>query len=486
MFKSIFSRYVIAFILIVVVSYAAIALIVANISDSTSERERNDSIKNAAESLRDYIENGLHSAVPSELSRYVISNYYTSLLPAFRMLGSYDENLVLALSDASGKILISDKLVEKGYPIPEITMPESLINDVKTQGLYSGETDIPEIFNEKQLVYALSVKNKDSSFAGVIFAFTSNTNTSDLASLLAKTIITAMLWVMVISMLTVFIISERISSPLRKMSKAVKEFSGGDFSSRVRIKGNDEIAELASNFNNMADSIENSEKMRSIFLSNIAHDLRTPMTSISGFVEGMLDGAIPPEKYEHYLAIVNNEVKRLSRLVSSLLDITKYESGERKLNYSDFDICEMARQIVISFENKIESKKLDVEFDTDKDNIYVNADRDAVYQVLYNICDNAVKFSEEGGKYRVGIKTRDKKVFVSVYNEGKGIAAEELPFVFDRFYKTDKSRGLDSSGVGLGLFISKTIIEAHRQKIWAESVEGKYCEFVFTLNPSEQ
>ena len=164
-----------------------------------------------------------------------------------------------------------------------------------------------------------------------------------------------------------------------------------------------------------------------------------------------------------------------------MLDITRIQAGERKFNKTAFDICEMARLILISFEQKLEEKKLDVEFECAKDKMIVYADRDAIYQILYNICDNAVKFSREGGKYKISILAKERKVYVSVFNEGIGIPENELPFVFERFYKSDKSRGLDKTGVGLGLYIAKTIIAAHDEEIWVKSVYGQNCEFVFTL-----
>jgi len=176
------------------------------------------------------------------------------------------------------------------------------------------------------------------------------------------------------------------------------------------------------------------------------------------------------------------EVHRLSRLVSSLLDLSRLQAGDRKFTMVPFDICEMARLILISFEQKIEEKRLDVVFECDEDRMQVLADRDAIYQIFYNICHNAVKFARPEGKLQIRIVTaKDKKIRVSVYNDGEGIPTEDQPMIFERFYKSDKSRGLDKTGVGLGLFISKTIITAHGEKIWVSSTPGKNCEFFFTL-----
>jgi len=234
-------------------------------------------------------------------------------------------------------------------------------------------------------------------------------------------------------------------------------------------------------FNNMASSLERNEETRRTFLANVSHDMRTPMTTIGGFIDAILDGTIPEDQQEHYLKIVSSEIKRLSRLVSTLLDISKIQAGERKFTMEPFDICELSRQIIISLEQRLTDKNLDVEFECDDEKMIAVADRDAIYQVLYNICDNGVKFSNEGGKYKISVKDSDKKILVSVYNEGDGIPKEDLPYVFDRFYKSDKSRGLDKTGVGLGMFISRTIMEAHGENITVRSKQGEFCEFTITL-----
>ena len=206
------------------------------------------------------------------------------------------------------------------------------------------------------------------------------------------------------------------------------------------------------------------------------------MTSIGGFIDSILDGAIPPEKQGYYLGIVSGEVKRLSRLVNSLLEISRLDSGKDPINITSFDICELARTILISNEQRIEDKKLDVTFDCAAENIQVVADRDKIYRCLFNLCDNAIKFSYEEGRYIVSIKDIGDKAEVSVYNEGIGISDEDLPFVFERFYKSDKSRGLDKTGVGLGLYLVKSIIESHGEKISVESEAWKWCRFTFTLS----
>jgi signal transduction histidine kinase len=265
------------------------------------------------------------------------------------------------------------------------------------------------------------------------------------------------------------------------MTYATRNFAKGKFDVKTPVIGEDEIAELAIAFNSMADSLAHYEYTRSSFLANVSHDLRTPMTSIAGFIDGILEGAIPPEKQPYYLEIIGQEVKRLSRLVNSLLDISRMEAGNRKFEKTPFDICEMARIILLSFESKIDAKHLDVDFEAPDDRLMVFSDKDAINQVLYNICDNAVKFSKDGGKYKIAIKEELSKVTVKVYNEGEGIPNEDLPYVFDRFYKSDKSRRLDKTGVGLGLYICKTIMDNLGEDISVEGTYGEYCEFTIKL-----
>ena len=269
--------------------------------------------------------------------------------------------------------------------------------------------------------------------------------------------------------------------PLREIGKAARSFSKGDFNVRVTVRGEDELAELARSFNKMAEDLQAKDESQKSFLSNVSHDLKTPMTTIAGFVDGILDGAIPANKQDYYLKIIKSEVQRLSRLVNSLLDVSRLQSGERKFDMKPFNLCELTRETIIAQEGQILEKKLDVEVKYDDFDMYCLGDRDAINQVIYNLCHNAIKFSYEGGKYIIEIKSVDDKLQFSIYNEGIGIADEDKTQIFDRFYKGDKSRGLDKTGVGLGLFITKTILDAHNEKITVESEYGKYCKFSFTL-----
>ncbi len=316
---------------------------------------------------------------------------------------------------------------------------------------------------------------------GIVLTFAGAQGQTDMAEEMMQSIIITVIWITIAVLIAIYGFSYSVMKPLREISRAAKDFSNGKYDTRVKVRGDDELAELAASFNELATVVQARDEMQNTFLSNASHDLRTPMTTIAGFIDGILDGAIPPEKQEYYLNIIKTEIKRLSRLVTSLLDISRLQSGERKFDMKPFNICELARQTVISFENQLEEKQLDVEFDFDDFDIMVIGDRDAINQVVYNLCHNAIKFAYENGKYKVSIKHENDKVRFTMYNEGIGISNEEIPFVFDRFFKSDKSRGLDKTGAGLGLFITKAIIKAHSEEIKVNSEYGKYCEFTFTL-----
>ena len=478
MFKSIFTQYIAAFMSIIIVSFAVLAFIVGSMAASHSVTERKSITAESSQTVKEYLENEFSQSEANDMQLFIYYNH-AKLRKTLTLFTSYEKDLLLLLSDLDGNVLITDKLADAEYVNAKI--PKELVSDIISGTKTDHLDDFGGLFENNQIFTATPIVDKSASTCAVLFSISTDSSLTSLSEMIIKTVINAMILVMLAALLTVYYISKKITAPLNKISSAAKEFAKGNFGVRVKVKGNDEIAQLAESFNNMAEELENHEKTRSSFIANVSHDLRTPMTSISGFIDGMLAGAIPPENYKHYLTIVATEVKRLSRLVSTLLEISRFEAGERKLNKTEFDICEMARQIVISFEKKIEEKHLDVEFDCDNFNLPVIADEDKIHQILYNICDNGIKFSKDGGKYIISIKEKGKQAFVSVYNEGQGISPEDLPFIFDRFYKSDKSRGLDKTGVGLGLYISKTIIEAHNQEIWAKSAYGEYSEFVFTL-----
>jgi signal transduction histidine kinase len=226
------------------------------------------------------------------------------------------------------------------------------------------------------------------------------------------------------------------------------------------------------------------ENSRKSFVANVSHELKTPMTTIGGFIDGILDGTIPPEKHRQYLKIVSEEVSRLSRLVRSMLNISKYETGEVKLKITSFDVTSLAVKTLLLFEGQIEKKKIEIK-GLDSPPLYMEGDVDLIQQVVYNLVENAVKFVNEGGYIAFKFEYQNENAVFSIKNSGEGLTQDELPKVFDRFYKTDESHGKDKTGVGLGLAIVRSIINLHGGNILVRSAKGEYTEFSFSLKAGE-
>ena len=315
---------------------------------------------------------------------------------------------------------------------------------------------------------------------GYVFASTSAGSLNIfVGDMFSSFVLAAGLMLLASSVLAIFF-TTRLTTPLRRISEAARKFGGGDFSVRVPVDGDDEVAQLAVTFNNMARNLETIDSSRASFMGNIAHELRTPMTSIKGFIDGMLDGTIPDDMRQHYLGLVSQEVGRLTRLIQNMLDISKLEAGEYRVNAQSYDVWESLTGVVFSAEQRVEDQGVEIQgLAPQKTMVY--ADPDLVYQVVYNLFDNALKFTPKGGHIRFAVQKAGGFVTVSVENSGQGISAEALPFVFERFYKEDKSRGLNTKGSGLGLHICKVLIGLSGGKIWAESEEGRFCRFSFTL-----
>lgn len=488
MFKSVFVKYVTAVMSIFAVGFilllAVVTSIVNNYIVETKEREMETAVSALLDCVYRVAE--VTSAETfSEVAENDLTDKRAPITTVFAALTVNDSDLTLTLTDRQGRVLyIIGADYREGAVRPGLSLPKEVTDSIRAGQEFDGK--LADFISDRALpTRAVGIFDRTGSFCGGVTVSISRLSWGNMMQEMTETILSTALLVLLAAMIAVYFLSNRIISPLREMSVAVKDFSKGRFSTRVRVRGNDEVAQLATAFNNMAESLENLERLRSSFIANVSHDLRTPMTTIAGFIEEIRDGVIPPEEQDHYLGVIETEVRRLSRLVASLLDISRIQAGDRKFTMRPFDVCEMGRQILISFEQQIGEKQLEVAFETDADRMNVVADYDAVYQIFYNICHNAVKFSREGGTLRLRItETREKKVCVAVYNEGAGIPEEDLPYIFERFYKSDKSRGLDKTGLGLGLYIAKTIIDAHGESIWAESKPGAYCEFFFTLRRS--
>lgn len=343
------------------------------------------------------------------------------------------------------------------------------------------------IFSEQTIVAIVPIAKYDmvtgqKNFLGAAIAFKPMPQIRYIQNRLIAIIFMAQLIAWVIAFIVAFVLTRQIIKPLKKMRTAAKSIAAGNFNERIPITSNDEIGQLAESFNSMTESLNELENMRSSFISDVSHELRTPMTIISGFIEGVLDGTIPEQDKNKYLGTVLDEIRRLSRLVNDLLEASRLEQGKIKIEKLNVDMNRLVAESVFAYEQQLTEKKINVDLQLHENECVALADKDSIKRVMINLIDNAIKFTPEGGDISVSTQHRDKKVFVSIQNSGEGISKEELRRIWERFYKTDKSRSHDKKGVGLGLHIVKTIISQHGGEIHAESEEGKFTRFTFTLD----
>lgn len=288
-----------------------------------------------------------------------------------------------------------------------------------------------------------------------------------------------------LSMIILIFFTEMVYLPLRRITEATEQYAAGNMHYELQIDSEDEIGYLGATLSYMASEIARSEDDQKKFVANVSHDFRSPLTSIKGYLEAMLDGTIPPELYEKYVTIVLNETERLIKLTNSLLVLNNLNTKGMLLEKSDFDINKIIRNTAASFEGTCKSKTIAIELILTGDELFVNADVGKIQQVLYNLLDNAIKFSHNDSIIKIETTEKHNKVFVSVKDSGIGIPKDDLKLIWERFYKSDLSRGKDKKGTGLGLSITKEIIHAHGEHINVISTEGVGTEFIFSLPLAE-
>lgn len=393
------------------------------------------------------------------------------------------------ITDMNGEVVVCKDMIDEKLsfsnhyrcPIHKRYRVNEEILSKAAQGNYSESSSLGGIFADNQLTTASPINVKGKTVAVVFATEPITTNWNSYARRLLEVFLTAAILALVVSFLTVYYLSYRLTRPLRQMSTAVKHYADGDFSYKVKVNGRDELAELAEAFNTMAMSLSTQESSRRSFVANVSHELKTPMTSIGGFIDGILDGTISEDKQEYYLRLVSDEVKRLSRLVTGMMNMSKIEAGEMQINLRTFDISANIFKTLLNFEKKINDKNIEIVGLDTMQSTPVTADEDMLQQVIYNLVDNAVKFTPNGGYIFIKDYKDSEKTFVSIRNSGDGIERDELNKVFERFYKVDRSRSYDVKGAGLGLFLVKSIIELHGGEIRVESKVGEYTEFAFWI-----
>ena len=365
-----------------------------------------------------------------------------------------------------------------------LVINQDYLHQVVTEGSVSSTGLIQGLYSDPRYVVSMPILDQAGQAVGIVIVSSPTTQTQVLLQQMSRIFVSVSVITVLIGVVLMTVLARHQSSPLREMARAARDFGHGKLDARVQVEESspEEVQELALAFNNMASSLQKSEYQRQEFVANVSHELKTPMTTISGMVDGMLDGTIPPEKHTQYMRLVSDETKRLSRLVRSMLDISRLQDqgGIPEEQKFRFDLSECCGQTLISFEQKINAKNLNVEVDLPEHPVYTHANQDYIVQVVYNLLDNSVKFCPEGGTLGLQIRIGSNKAYVTVSNDGQTIPAEELPLLFDRFHKIDKSRSQNRDSWGLGLYIVKTIICSHGENISVSSQNGK-TEFTFTM-----
>ena len=385
----------------------------------------------------------------------------------------------ILLTDLSGNILLRVE-PDRGSSRDSGRIPASVVDRLIQDQKYTGVGTLDGQFSGSHYVVGTLCEDAAGNDLALVFIAANSERVVGMLQEITQMFLIIIVIALIGTLIVSYFLSSRMTRPLKTMANAAKEFAAGDFSVRVPEDNHcDEIDELATSFNNMARDLEQLEELTQGFIGNVSHEFKTPMTTISGFVDGMLDGTIPQDQQKKYLHIISEEGKRLSRMTMSMLAAAKIQSGELIISPVPFDFSEMASQILLSFEQKITAKNIEVDADL-ADRLMVMGDRDHVFRAVYNLVDNAVKFINEGGTLRVTAYPAGAFCEFSISNTGDGIAPEDIPHVFDRFYKTDRSRSRDRSGAGLGLYIVKNIINLHGGDISVRS-DGGETEFSFTL-----
>ncbi len=466
----------------ILISFALLGAAFITLSYQYIVRERQSTLERNAESVAEYTSQALTR--PEILGGGLSSDKYGLYVNSVADVAA----AYVLICFPSDTVYLSS-LGELSYSIVGRQLPADVVSQVSAAGGYTGMTTLGGLFPEKRMVAAKPILVQTvtangslvEQHLGTALVVAEASSITGLWQAFANIFFFTSVVVLCIAFVTTSVTSLRQTKPLKEMAAAARKFGHGEFDTRVEVcNRKDEVGELAAAFNAMADSLAKSEAKRSEFVANISHELKTPMTTIAGFADGILDGTIPPDKEIDALQTISSETRRLSRLVRRMLDLSRLQSAEYVTAQEQFDVSEILVRVLVSLETKINARGLDVETHLPDEAVPVWGDPDAITQVCYNLLDNAIKFSKEQGVITLTVAPKGGKAYVSIRNEGETIPPRELGMLFDRFHKSDKSRSADRDGVGLGLYIVKTILGNHKENITVISQDGA-TEFTFTL-----
>lgn len=470
--KSSFGRSFFPAILVLLMALCSIGLFFQFLAKSVMEDRAIDRLKTEADTVAQ-LAAAYYQTSPEETDDFLLN-----LSIAARVS---DADTVIC--DTTGKLLICSEN-PLGCQHRGLQIAADYLNDVKSKDYVVNTGMVAGLYADARYVVSVPIKSGNSQILGIVMATSPVSQTNAILRAMTNIYLGSAIVAAVLAVLIMIFVARHHSRPLKNLKKAAVAFGHGDLTARVALEPGhpEEVRELALAFNNMAESLQKMEYSRQEFVANVSHELKTPMTTIAGFADGILDGTIPQERQAHYLKMISSETKRLNRLVRSMLDTTRLQENQQipESQKTRFDVSECAGQVLLGFEQKITGKDLDVQVKLPDRPVYTRANQDHIIQVIYNLVDNAVKFCPREGTLWLTVRAGGNKIYVSVANTGQTIPPEELPLVFDRFHKLDKSRSENRDSWGLGLYIVKTIICAHGEDISVASHDDK-TEFTFTL-----
>lgn len=465
MFKSIFRKLLVTYLAIIISVIAVLSVLISMAYNWYVFDQKQRQL----EKTGSYVNELVNKLENKEISQTELDN-------TLNALGYISDSMIYAIR-IDKKALENPQTIHLGENLEE----GYLLNDL--QKILNGEN----VFRKKQysqkfdmyVVFSGIPWKTKTGIAGAILLFSPISQINGNLAKLNLVIWIIALVLIIISAIIIYFNSQRISKPIKQMEISAGKLASGEPSEDLIVKRNDEIGKLADSFNHMKHQLENIEKMRRDFIASVSHDMRTPLTSINGFVNGMLDGIVKPEDYNKYLKIIKDETQRLTKLTNDILQLAKIQSGSLKLCVEKLLVKEIFSTVISSIKALMEEKSISLTLDYN-DTVYVYADSDKLKQILINIIDNAIKYTGFGGKISITVKYKASTTEFRIKDTGIGISAQELPFVFDKFYRVDKSRS-SPGGTGLGLNIAQSLIELHEGKIWAESEIGSGTEMIFEL-----
>lgn len=469
--NSLFSKMVIAYTIIITVSFTILAAFLSFWFQDYIIKNRKEQLSTQLAFMENLANDYLESEIP-----------YEELDTFIKLISTYIGDDII-LTDRNGYVYAVSSVKYKPLIGKQVIIEDYDENKRFKKFGYTGKDSIN--FDENSYIMVETIKNKAGKDEGAVLINISMTNVDRSLSNVYQIIWISAVLAVVSSCIVIYYFSQKlIINPLSQMSSVARKIAAGDVDKRVTIKSDDEIEEFAEAFNVMADSLQKVEHNRKEFISNVSHELRSPITSIKGFIGGILDGVIPEEKHSYYLKVAYEEIQRLTRLINDLLDLSAVDSGNYKLNKKALDVNELIRICILRNEARIKDKDLSVEVFFEEDELYVLADEDKIMQVVTNLLDNAIKYANTEGTITISCKPKGKKAYIEIFNEGPTIAEEDITHIWDRFYKGDKSRTQKFS-TGLGLSIVKKILTLHDEEVWVKNKDNGVI-FTFTLTVTKR